>query len=244
MVHRLLVLAIMTHRLVLSFFLLLFVTLGISAQVRQESDSSVQARAKKLEPFIVDSAQRYRIDPRILRVLCYLESRYRLEAISPKGARGPMQFMPETAARYALQNPHDAKTAIDAGARYFRDLLLRFSGRVDLALAAYNAGEGTVDAFLTGRSLRLANGRVINPTRRITDGVPPYRETQEYVRSAISFLTNRPTTPTKFSSFPLRIRIIPIADPSRDFTIDVIARDSASSPNSNEKGKSIFIEIQ
>ena len=73
-----------------------------------------------------------------------------------------MQFMPETAARYALTNPHDPQTAIDAGARYFRDLLRKFDGRVDLALAAYNAGEGTVEAFRTGRSLRLANGKVIN----------------------------------------------------------------------------------
>src|SRR5258705_4328037 len=145
----------MIHRLSQSIVLLLLVCGPINAQVRAERESSIQERAQKLEPFFVESAQRYGIDPRILRVLCYLESRYRIEAVSPKGARGPMQFMAETANRYALQNPHDPRTAIDAGARYFRDLLRRFDGRVDLALAAYNAGEGTVDAFLTGRSLRL-----------------------------------------------------------------------------------------
>ena len=197
----------MIHRLVKSILLLLLVSIGVNAQVSRERDSSVQERAQKLEPFIVESAQRYGIDPRILRVVCYLESRYRLEAISPKGARGPMQFMPETAARYALRNPHDPKTAIDAGARYLRDLLRKFDGRVDLALAAYNAGEGTVEAFRTGRSLRLTSGKVINPAKTITGGIPPYRETQEYVRSAIGFLINRRTVPTKFFGSSLRNRL-------------------------------------
>jgi soluble lytic murein transglycosylase-like protein len=225
-------------------FLLLLVSIGINAQVRQERSSSVQERAQRLEPFIVDSALRYGIDPRILRVLCYLESRYRLEAVSPKGARGPMQFMPETATRYALRNPHDPRTAIDAGARYLRDLLRRFDGRVDLALAAYNAGEGTVDAFLTGRSLRLTNGRVINPAKTITGGIPPYRETQEYVRSAIGFLANRATTSTKVSDFSLGNRRNNISNLSRDFTIDVLANDSLPALHSSEKTKSVFIEIQ
>ncbi|MEP6741266.1 MAG: lytic transglycosylase domain-containing protein [bacterium] len=234
----------MIQGLVPSILLVLFVSIGIHAQVRQGRDSSVQERAQKLEPFIVDSAQRYGIDPRILRVLCYLESRYRLEAVSPKGARGPMQFMPETASRYALQNPHDPKTAIDAGARYFRDLLRRYDGKIPLALAAYNAGEGTVDAFLTGHSLRLANGRVINPAKTITGGIPPYRETQEYVRSAIGFLANRATTPTNFSNVSLRNRSIDSANPSRDFTIDVIAIENFSPLHSTEKAKSVFIVIQ
>lgn len=234
----------MIRRPVQSILLLLFVGIGVNAQVRQERDSSVQERAQKFEPFIVDSAQRYGIDPRILRILCYLESRYRLEAVSPKGARGPMQFMPETAARYALQNPHDPKTAIDAGARYFRDLLRRFDGRVDLALAAYNAGEGTVEAFMTGRSLRLANGRVINPTKKITGGIPPYRETQEYVRSAVGFLVNRATPPARSRGFTLRNAKNNVATTSRDFSIDVMDEDSVNSRHLSEKAKSIFIEIR
>ena len=136
----------MIQKLVHALVVLLLV--GISINAQQRTNYSIQQRAQSLDRYFVDSATRYGIDPRILRVLCYLESRYRLDAISPKGARGPMQFMPETAARYGLRNPHDPKTAIDAGARYFRDLLRRFDGRVDLALAAYNAGEGTVEAFM------------------------------------------------------------------------------------------------
>ena len=169
----------MTYRLV--HLLVLMLLVGISVNAQQGADFSVKQRAQSLEPYFLDSARRYGIDPRILRVLCYLESRFQLTAISPKGARGPMQFMPETAARYGLGNPHDPKSAIDAAARYFRDLLRRFDGRVDLALAAYNAGEGTVEAFRGGKTLVLPNNQVINPRRFRTDGIPPYEETRNYV---------------------------------------------------------------
>jgi hypothetical protein len=233
----------MIHRLVQSVLLVLFLSIGINAQLRQERSSSVQERAQQLEPFIVVAAQRYGIDPRILRVLCYLESRYRLDAVSPKGARGPMQFMPATAARYALQNPHDPGPAFDAAARYLRELLRKFDGRVDLAVAAYNAGEGTVDAFRSGRSLRLANGKVINPAGRITGGIPPYRETQEYVRSAISFLVNRATPSTKSFPFSLSTAKRSVANDGRNFTIDVMVDESVSQLHSTEEAKSVLIEI-
>ena len=190
-----------------------------SASTRNKrTNYSIQQRAQSLEPYFVDSARRYGIDPRILRVLCYLESRFRLNAISPKGARGPMQFMPETAARYGLINPHDPKTAIDAAARYFRDLLRRFDGRIDLAFAAYNAGEGTVEAFRNGRVLRLSNGKVINGARSVTGGIPPYRETQNYVRLAIDLLRGRGLVTTMSLG---RSKTNVGLTTTRDFTIDV-----------------------
>jgi soluble lytic murein transglycosylase-like protein len=165
---------------------------------------SMRERAQRIEPFIRSSSTRYGIDPQLLRILCFIESRYRLDAISPKGARGPMQFMPDTAKRFGLSNPHDPKQAMDAAARYLRDLLVRFGGRIDLALAAYNAGEGTVESFRTGKPLVLSTGKTINRQGLITGGVPPYRETQEYVRSIITLLSlnsprrvssNKPTSP-------------------------------------------------
>lgn len=151
----------------------------------QERDESLIRRARSFEPFIIESAQRYGIDARLLWSVCFAESRFRVDVVSPKGARGPMQFMSDTAVRYELANPHDAKSAIDAGARYLRDLLQRFNGRVDLPLAAYNAGEGTVESFLTGRPLLLRTGKIINPRAVITGGIPPYIETQNYVRSIL-----------------------------------------------------------
>lgn len=159
--------------------------LSASAMAQAGRDSSLQTRARMLEPFIVDSAKRYGIDPRILWTLCFVESRFRPEAVSPKGARGLTQFMPDTAARYGLNNPHDPKAAIDAAARYLRDLLNRFDGRIDLALAAYNSGEGTVESYLTGRPLVLRTGKVINARGVMTDGIPPYEETRNYVSTIL-----------------------------------------------------------
>src|SRR5688572_30176346 len=228
----------MHHKLVHICFLLLMLTFTIKAQPRR--DYALQQRAQSLEPYIIGSARRHGIDPRILRVLCYLESRFRLNAISPKGARGPMQFMPETAARYGLKNPHDPKGAIDAAARYVRDLLRRFDGRIDLALAAYNAGEGTVEAFQRGRSLRLANGRVINATRMITGGIPPYRETQNYVRTAIRLLTGNDllvSTPRRSLTNNKNGKSI------RDFTIDVSVSTNTFATQPNQTVALFFIEV-
>jgi soluble lytic murein transglycosylase-like protein len=117
-----------------------------------------------------------------------------------------MQFMPDTAKRFGVRDPHDPQQAIDAAARYLRDLLRRFGGRIDLALAAYNAGEGTVESFRTGRPLVLPTGKVINSRGQITGGIPPYRETQQYVRSIIALVefqnpkrdsANKPTRPSR-----------------------------------------------
>jgi soluble lytic murein transglycosylase-like protein len=229
----------MTHRLVHVLALLLLVGTSINAQ--QRADFSIKQRAQSLEPYFLDSANRYGIDPRVLRVLCYLESRFRLTAISVKGARGPMQFMPETAARYGLSNPHDPKAAIDAAARYFRDLLRRFDGRIDLAFAAYNAGEGAVQAFQNGRVIRLSNGKIINSAGLVTGGIPPYRETQNYVRLAIDLLRGRELITT----MPLgRSKTNVSLTSTRDFTIDVTLTEVHPSSRLSERTKSFFIEIQ
>lgn len=229
----------MTYRLV--HLLALLVLIGTSINAQQRTDFSIKQRAQSLEPYFLDSAKRYGIDPRILRVLCYLESRFRLTAISPKGARGPMQFTPETAARYGLSNPHDPKSAIDAAARYFRDLLRRFDGRIDLAFAAYNAGEGAVGAFQNGRVLRLSNGKVINAAGLVTGGIPPYRETQNYVRLAIHLLRGGGLVNT----MPLsRSKTNVSLTTTRDFTIDVTLTEIHPSSRLSERTKWFFIEIQ
>jgi len=167
---------------------------GINAQTNRAvgpSQVSLNERARLLEPYIAYSAQRFGLDARLLRILCFMESRFRVEAVSPKGARGPMQLMPDTARRYGVLNPHDPRQAIYGAARYLRDLLIRFGGRVDLAMAAYNAGESTVESFLAGRSLLLPNGKLINPRRLVTGGIPPYTETRDYVRQGLSLLLRK-----------------------------------------------------
>lgn len=185
----------MKTRLLLPLLLVGFVSVVAMAQP-PSPDRSLNERARELEPLIIEASNRYRVDPRLLRAVCFTESRYRVNAISPKGALGLMQFMPETAARYGLRNPFDPKAAIDAGARYLRDLLVRFNGRMDLAVAAYNAGEGAVESFLTGKPLVMKTGKVINARGLVTGGIPPYPETQAYVKSIVWPLLNSRTVRT------------------------------------------------
>src|SRR6266540_6374637 len=168
----------------------LALTLVLTAYVQgQEENGRLRTQGRMYEPLIAASAARYGIDPHLLWTIAYLESRFKPFAVSYKDgkpcARGLMQFIPATAREYGLRDPHSVPAAVDAAARYLRDLLRRFDGRGDLVLAAYNAGEGTIDAYRDGRRLILPGGKVINPNAVRTGGVPPYRETQQYVLRGI-----------------------------------------------------------
>jgi hypothetical protein len=118
------------------------------------------------DSYIVDSSRRYGIDPLLIYSQMHQESSFHIRATSNKGASGLMQLMPATARRFGVTSIYDPKQNIDAGVRYMRWLLDTFNGDVVLALAGYNAGEGAVMRY--GRA------------------VPPYRETQEYVRRITS----------------------------------------------------------
>ena len=225
----------MVHRILCVTQLVMCVVVTVVGQDRH-NDRGLLERAIRLEPFIVVSAKRYGIDARILRAICFVESRYRIDVVSPKGARGPMQFMPDTAARYSLRDPHDPQQAIDAAARYFRDLLRKFGGRVDLAVAAYNAGEGTVITFMTGRPLLLRDGRVVNARGVVTGGIPPYAETQRYVRSILALVDDGVTGPVERSNLRLRV------DSRRDLTLDVLDVSERAQKFSHKR-VSNFIEV-
>jgi Transglycosylase SLT domain len=114
-----------------------------------------------IDGFIVESGKRNSVDPVLLYSIMHQESTFKQGAISPKGARGLMQLMPPTARRFGVTNIFNPKQNIEGGAQYMRFLLNLFKD-VNLALAGYNAGEGAVMKF--------------------GNRVPPYRETQEYVR--------------------------------------------------------------
>jgi hypothetical protein len=161
--------------------------------------SRMGERAKLYEPYIAAAAREYGVDPRALWTIAFLETRFRPWLISPKNARGLMQFIPQTARRYRLRDPHNAKSAICASARYVRDLSTHFWGRLDLVLAAYNSGEGTVDAYLTGRTIRTRDDKIINPRGLRTGGIPPYPETQKYVSRGL-FVYLRVTTVGLFNA--------------------------------------------
>jgi soluble lytic murein transglycosylase-like protein len=115
-----------------------------------------------VDSYIIDSSRRYAIDPLLIYSQMHQESTFKSRAMSPKGARGLMQLMPGTARRFGVENIWDAKQNIEGGVKYMRWLLDMFGGDLNLALAGYNAGEGAV--------MKYGNQ------------IPPYRETQEYVR--------------------------------------------------------------
>lgn len=116
----------------------------------------------EIDSFIVDSGKRNSVDPLLLYSIMHQESTFKPRAMSYKGARGLMQLMPGTAARFGVNSIWDPRQNIEGGTRYMRFLLDTFNGDVNLALAGYNAGEGAVMKY----GYR----------------VPPYSETQEYVR--------------------------------------------------------------
>lgn len=164
--------------------LLLALALCLSASAYAQEpklDSGAVFRARAYGPGLIEAAAKYGVDARLLWVIAYLETRFKPNLVSRKGARGLMQLMPATAARFGATDPHDPTEAINAAARYVRYLMERFDGRADLTLAAYNAGEMTVEAYLTGQSMQ-------NPGRRITGGIPPYPETRGYVAAGLNIL--------------------------------------------------------
>ena len=115
-----------------------------------------------LDSLIRQNGYKYNVDPYLIFLVMEQESHFNTHAVSPKGARGLMQLMPGTGARYGVRRPHDPAQNIAGGTRYLRELLNRFNNRVDLVLASYNAGEGAVAKF--------------------GNKVPPYQETRNYVK--------------------------------------------------------------
>ena len=154
---------------------------------------------KRFQPLIVANAEAMGLDPALVKAVIAVESAFEPDAISAKGALGLMQVIPDTGARYGVaadrkrtleQKLLDPATNVRIGARYLRDLLVLFAGSLPLALAAYNAGEGAV--------------------QRYDNRIPPFPETQEYVKLVQEFLAlYQPPMPAQSpaAKAPARIRV-------------------------------------
>ena len=112
----------------------------------------------------VETARRHGLDPELVLAVVGVESAFRTDAVSPKGARGLMQLMPGTARSLGVSDPLDPQQNLDGGVRHLSSLLALYRGDLGKALAAYNAGAGAVERW---------------------DGPPPFRETRDYVRRVL-----------------------------------------------------------
>jgi soluble lytic murein transglycosylase len=116
---------------------------------------------RKYDTIVSDVAKKYQLDPRLLKAIVKVESDFNPVAISEDGAMGLMQLMPDKARELRVRNAFNPLENVEAGARHFSELLRKYNGDIAMALAAYNAGEEAVHAY---------------------QGVPPFPETQEYIR--------------------------------------------------------------
>lgn len=135
------------------------------ARGTESTESTVSDAVLKARPFadlISSVAAAHNVDLRLIHAVIEQESNYQVRARSKKGARGLMQLMPATARQYGVSNAYDPKANLEAGVRHLKDLLSRLN--LPEALAAYNAGEGTVHRY---------------------GGLPPFPETQAYVRNIL-----------------------------------------------------------
>lgn len=126
---------------------------------------SRSANKNLYDAHIIDAARRHGVDPALMKAMMHTESAFNPTARSPAGAQGLMQLMPATANRFGVRNAYNPIENIEGAAKYIAWLHRRFNGNMELMLAGYNAGEGNVARY---------------------NGIPPFKETRNYVKSVIA----------------------------------------------------------
>jgi soluble lytic murein transglycosylase-like protein len=144
-----------------SYQTLRFPCYAADPKCRSVNWENVALNTQAFAPEITSAARVNALDESLIRAIIHAESAYQSDAVSPKGAQGLMQLMPDTQQLLQIEDPFNPQANIAGGARYLSELLREFKGNTTLAAAAYNAGPGAVQKY---------------------GGVPPFEETREYVR--------------------------------------------------------------
>jgi hypothetical protein len=134
---------------------------------------SVVKAPENLEAIFTEASKKYGVSEKLLKAVAKAESNFNPSATSKKGAAGVMQLMPATARSLGVDDPYDARSNIMGGAKYLKENLERYKGNVDLTLAAYNAGGNNVSKY---------------------GGIPPFKETQEYVKKVKNYMGDSETS--------------------------------------------------
>ncbi|WP_349946713.1 lytic transglycosylase domain-containing protein [Lacrimispora sp. BS-2] len=134
---------------------------------------SVVKAPENLEAIFKEASKKYGVSEKLLKAVAKAESNFNPSATSKKGAAGVMQLMPATARSLGVDDPYDARSNIMGGAKYLKENLERYKGNVDLTLAAYNAGSNNVSKY---------------------GGIPPFKETQEYVKKVKNYMGDSETS--------------------------------------------------
>lgn len=170
----------------------------------------------ELEPLIARHSQAQNLDPKLVRAVIQVESGYNERARSNKGAMGLMQLIRGTANDLNVRDPYDPDENVRGGTTYLRQLLDRFLGRVELALAAYNAGPGAVERH---------------------GGIPPYKETRDYVRRILSLYNGESPSfeamlavPVSGTGLSPRLRLAPAAKPPAARPKTIVVRGPNNRP--------------